>query len=192
MASNKIAEVNKIFSANFQKALSTITQRRWLTMSHVKHGDAIKIYLLNPPLKLKSRKDRSEYSLRAHMITEIVDVGGTKDKKVRTREYIYAIGDNAGDPLLEFHWHPNKINPTTLEIVIPSKTEKVIQIPHIHIYANNNYLKDLRKKHIPSGRVAFEDVLSFLVNDLKIVPSREDWIKILAETRKLFDADKTW
>jgi hypothetical protein len=107
MASNKVTQVNKIFSTNFQKALSTITQRQWLTTSHFTRGEIIKIYLLNPPLKLKGGDNKCEYFLRAHMITEVVEVADTKDKKVRTREYIYALSNTIGKPILEFHWHPN-------------------------------------------------------------------------------------
>jgi hypothetical protein len=192
MANSKVSEVNKKFSSCFQRALSAVTSRQWQTTSHFRIGKVIKSYFLNPALKFKTIDNKAWYSLRAHMITEVVDVVGTEKKKVRTREYIYGISDNTGNALLEFHWHPNKINPMTLEIAAPTKTQKVIQTPHIHVYANNEYLRDLRKRHIPSGRVAFEDIISFLVNDLKVKPHREDWEHVLAETRKLFDSDKTW
>ena len=65
---------------------------------------------------------------------------------------------------------------------------------HLHLgYANARNLPHLEPKpHIPTGRVAFEDVIYFLISELGISPLKEDWPSILAQVRKPFMAYKTW
>jgi hypothetical protein len=48
-----------------------------------------------------------------------------------------------------------------------------------------------KKTHVPSGRVALEDVVFFLVQEFKIRPLREDWMDVVAKNREAFLAYKT-
>jgi len=101
---------------------------------------------------------------------------------VTTRYYIYSILDADFKDLIGFHYHPEL-------------DDDPVMYPHIHVYADADErfaLFNLHKRHIPSGRVALEDVIEWLVVELQVKAIREDWQKILAETRQRFKETRTW
>jgi len=53
---------------------------------------------------------------------------------------------------MSWHWHP---------LTTPGRSD-----PHTHVRSDNVGLPGLRELHIPSGRVAFEEVAYFLIADL--------------------------
>ena len=63
----------------------------------------------------------------------------------------------AKDPheVLSWHWHPESM-PST----------------HIHTSVRE-FEPDGHKLHVPSGRVSFEDVLRFAMDELDVLPSRQ-------------------
>ena len=191
MATNKIFAANKEFSENFQKALSTITKCVWQTVEHPDKGEVILIYSL-PRLPVKTIDGSRQYILIAHMITEVVD-DHKGNQRVHTREYIYKIADNAGGSLYEFHWHPEKIDRVTLEPRLLQQSEKApFPAPHIHVHAKDSRFPSLHKNHIPSGRVAFEDVLQFIFEECDVQPNRLNWKDVLKQTKAKFEADSSW
>jgi len=194
MPQNKVAEANKAFSRTIQKALSTLTVSQWQVVNHPKKGEVIRLYALMPALVLKDNNGKAQYKLSAFIVTEVVARDGGMGKRVKTREYIYQIASNAdGKALYEFHWHPEKIDRNTLEPAKRKTGEKEpFPYPHTHVRARDARFEDLNKRHIPSGRVAFEDVAGFLIGDCSVVPHRADWQKILTETRKEFDKTRNW
>lgn len=194
MAKNKIHAANKDFSHDFQKALNTITNEHWQTGEHPQKGDVITLYALDR-LSLTTTDGKHKYKLTARMLTEVIDgyKGGKRIKRVHTREYVYAIYDEQSKPLYEFHWHPEKIDPLTLERRSIRNGEKPpFPSPHIHVKAQDNRFGHLNKKHIPSGRVAFEDVLTFMITEYNVKPRRPDWETILKQTKTKFDKDHSW
>jgi hypothetical protein len=50
----------------------------------------------------------------------------------------------------------------------------------------------MSRLHIPTGRVSFEQVVRFLVDDLEVVPQRHDWRDVIAESEERFRAFRTW
>jgi len=128
-----------------------------------------------------STSSGKKYFLRASMTTEPVNAGGRK-KRVRTCEYIYAILDQDRKALYEFHWHP------TDRAGNPAK----YPYPHAHIRGTDTRFDALDRKHIPSGRIAFEEVIRFLIEELGVGPEETNWKAILEETKKKFDAEKSW
>jgi hypothetical protein len=50
----------------------------------------------------------------------------------------------------------------------------------------------LSKLHIPTGRVSFEEVVRFLVEELRVVPIRADWREIVADSEVRFREYRTW
>jgi len=56
---------------------------------------------------------------------------------------------------------------------------------HLHV----NTVKD---KHIPTGRTTIEDVVRFLIQELKVTAQNPDWDKVLLATQKIFNSKKTW
>jgi hypothetical protein len=77
-----------------------------------------------------------------------------------------------------FHWEPHS----------------TVKYPHVHLgfAAKGHGLPIDNKAHIPSGRVAVEDIVTFLVSDLGVKPLKEDWADILAAERLTFIHKKHW
>ncbi len=183
---NKVAAANKPFEQTLGKALSSITKTQWNKRSHPRKGEIVTLYLL-PSVLLKGSEKNLQ--LDAYLITEVLEPD-SKSPRLTTREYIYKISAYENDdkkPLYEFHWHPDNIDPVTLEPKpLGAGEQAAIAFPHIHVRATNNRFVNLNKKHIPSGRVAIEDVLHFLISECKIAPNREDWEQVLLDSRKQF------
>jgi hypothetical protein len=186
MANDKVIAANKDFSNTFQKALSTITKGRWQS-SYDPKRDQFKSYSWDSD-ELKTTDGKRRYYLEASMVTEVVDDLDNNEKRVHTLQYLYAIQDADRKPLYEFHWHPFKRDAKTSE---PKQPEK-FPYPHIHIESVDSRFDNLNKQHIPSGRVALEDVLRFLFLECRVKPERKDWQNILSETKKKFNATKSW
>ncbi len=113
---------------------------------------------------------------------EVEDPAADNGYKVSTKYYLYSIADGAGEDLVGFHYHP-ELN------------EDPVLYPHVHAYANKDerFLKiNLHKKHIPSGRVPLEDVIHWMIDELEVVPARDDWETVLSEAREQFKSIQTW
>jgi hypothetical protein len=102
--------------------------------------------------------------------------------KSKTLAYIYAVreSDEPGDDaeVISWHWHP---------LTTPQRPD-----PHVHVRADHAGLPSLSGLHIPSGRVAFEEVALFLIADLGCTPVRDDWRDVLEDTLVRFRAYRTW
>jgi hypothetical protein len=46
--------------------------------------------------------------------------------------------------------------------------------------------------HIPTGRVALEDVIRLAVEEFHVEPRRADWNEVLIRTRQGFVEQRTW
>lgn len=104
--------------------------------------------------------------------------------RVTTLEYGYDIvipkqGDPAGTSLLSWHWHPDVPN-------VPQ--------PHMHLEKGvSAQMHDaLHKAHVPTGRVALEDVIEFMIVDLEVEPTCSDWREILHDAREAHVAHRSW
>jgi arylamine N-acetyltransferase len=191
MAKNKSAEANRAFSKAIQKALSTLGNPVWKVLDHPQKGQDLRLYALVPPLALKNQTGEKVLILSAYIITAIV---GDKEKRVKTREYIYQIA-HAEDKkaLYEFHWHPEKIDRVTLEAKKLEATDKApFPHPHLHVRATDDRFDNLKKRHIPSGRVAFEDILGFIIRECNVKAEKANWEAVLKDTRKEFENKHQW
>jgi len=100
--------------------------------------------------------------------------------KVSTRAYRYHVLTQDGTEALLFHWHPGG-----------NSTQKR---PHVHL-GNSLLGRDAvisRKAHVPTGRVALESVIRFLVDEYQVVPLREDHEQILEACLLRFERWRTW
>ncbi len=70
----------------------------------------------------------------------------------------------------------------------------VVTFAHMHLgHANSETFPHIGPKaHVPTGRVAFEDFIHFLIRDLGVFSLKSDWQDILSETRAPFLERKTW
>lgn len=96
--------------------------------------------------------------------------------KISTPKYTYAISTTKDDKeFLAFHWDGSAD-------------------PHIHVgFAAKEIGAPMDKKlHIPSGRVAVEQVVRFLITELGAPERDRNALSILAERLKVFWKHKTW
>jgi len=98
---------------------------------------------------------------------------------VRTESYVYEVLDLVTKKdVFCFHWEPH------------SK----VKYPHLHLgFATKGHGLPLdNKAHILSGRVALEDLVTFLISDMGVKPLKDNWAGILAAERQKFMSTKTW
>jgi len=96
--------------------------------------------------------------------------------KVSTKAYYYAIQNDKGEEILSYHWHPN----------VPPR------YAHMHLSQGSKVIGGLRKAHFPTRRICLEEVLRFLVEELKVTPLKSNWDKILRDTQNKHEAFRTW
>src|SRR5439155_9569266 len=89
----------------------------------------------------------SELTINVIMNYKIVEASGKLGPyKVRITAYYYSLEDKDGDEILLYHWHPDNT---------PN-----IKFPHLHICQTN-----FKKKHLPTSRIALEQVLRLVVDE---------------------------
>jgi hypothetical protein len=99
------------------------------------------------------------------------------ERKVFTDMYSYRVrySEKPEDALFAWHWHP---------LIRPES--------HLHIGAPHKTATDLHKKHVPAGRVSFEEVLLFLIHEMDAVPAKESYREDLGDSLARFDEFKSW
>lgn len=118
--------------------------------------------------------------LSVSMQYKIVEADGERGPyKVKTTAYRYAIEDKNCQEVLSYDWHPGGIN---------------ISFPHVHVHAQSSVLSitDFKKKHLPTGRVAIEQVLYLTVKEFGVRPIKKNWEKILSDAQGQFETWRTW
>jgi hypothetical protein len=105
--------------------------------------------------------------------------------KVTTTQYFYQLRTLDDVDIVGFHWTPN-IN-----------RGGEVGWPHLHagpalVRADSPVApKTAHKLHIPTGRVALESVLRFMIEELGVKPARNDWDAVLARTQTAFETWRT-
>jgi hypothetical protein len=98
--------------------------------------------------------------------------------KVKTEAYEHYLRTAEGKDIIAFHWQPGGNGPDW---------------PHLHVgtiaLAKDGLLD--RKAHVPTGRVAVEQVLRFAIAELG-VESDDDWEQVFAVTQGRFETYRTW
>jgi hypothetical protein len=116
--------------------------------------------------------------LSASMNYKIVEAAGDRGPyKVKTTAYQYILEDEDEKEILAYQWHP----------------ESRVQFPHIHVGSSSKIAgKTFNKIHLPTGRIALEQVLRITVDELGVKPLKGEWNSILVQTQKLFEKWRTW
>jgi hypothetical protein len=101
------------------------------------------------------------------------------ERKVVTAQYVYTVAEDPSlhAELFSWQWHPGAWSE-----------------PHLHIGRHHPELGALSKLHVPTGRVAFEQVLRFLVTDFGVdcAKGRDEAMSVLEESLRKFQAFRTW
>jgi hypothetical protein len=109
------------------------------------------------------------YLYAAHTYTVTRDRGGYV---VRTGGYWYSVSsDESGGELVAWHWH----------VEGPSWCKW----PHLHARSS---LGD----HLPTGRVAFEQVVRWLIHDAGVFPRHQDWEELLDRNEQDWRSRRSW
>lgn len=107
-------------------------------------------------------------------------INGNEGWIVQTAAYEYALTDRDGHELLTYHWHPDWGG----------------QVKCTHLHLQHRLLARpwdaLENKHLPTGRVAFEDLLESLLSELEIKPNRLDWQETFERNRAEFERVRSW
>jgi len=121
-------------------------------------------------------------SLRARINQEyrIVRAEGQRGPwKVTITAYHYTVEEASGTEIISFQWHPTGSG--------------ALPYPHVHLgHAAAVGRAELEGAHIPTGRVALEQVLRFAIEAFKLQPRRTDWRDVLFGTRRRFEQWRTW
>ncbi len=109
---------------------------------------------------------------------------------VRTVSYIYSVFNASERRILGWHYHPE------------GRGERPVATPHLHVYVDTEAGgQSLPKLHLPTGRVALEDVVTFLVDGMGVLARPEyvrsvhgepRWKAILRTSRESFLRDRSW
>jgi hypothetical protein len=113
--------------------------------------------------------------------SRVLQDAGSRHWAMRTAAYGHVIADARDRELLSYHWHPEWRGQTAFT--------------HLHLGSEllaGTYRRSFGNRHLPTGRVALEDVLCALIEDLGVQPLRADWRERLGETRQRFEDRQSW
>lgn len=125
---------------------------------------------------------RGDVNLWVRMQYQIVRVEDAERGpwKVSTCAYDHVLQRRDGTEIISFHWHP--------------AGNSWVKQPHIHLGAAELSSSGVlsHKAHVPTSRVALEDVIAFAITDLRVEPLTGSWPEILNETRDAFVRYRSW
>lgn len=110
----------------------------------------------------------------------VVEAAGARGPwRVSTASYYYTLHDSDDAEMISYHWHP--------------ESRGGVAYPHLHLgKAAKVGRNDLIDAHIPTGRIAIEDVLRLALTAFGVKPRRDDWQEILDQTQASYEEWRTW
>jgi hypothetical protein len=168
-------EAVKAYVDPLQKNIA-IVLKGVLRVSNYDRLDGVSVLTLPDPAQLNGRPDL--YLFRQQY--KVIKDPENGPFRVTTPYYSYAIETQDAQEIVGYHWHPDGISP--------------VKFPHLHLGPGALIgLEDLnRRAHLPTGRIAFEDIVEFLVATFGVEPDRTLWQELVEKTRTLFARHKTW
>lgn len=158
------------FLGPIQRAISCVSK------DVVRHGGD---YELNTPCAVQVGKEGTiklkggKLYLTVQLNYEIINVPDEPGEyKINTMAYSYAIRDRHEKELLRYDWHPHI---------------EQIRYPHIHIEDST-----LRKHHLPTSRIALEQVLRLLIVQFNVRHKRQDWSAMLTRGLRAMEDHCSW
>lgn len=170
-------EALKRYKAVLQRSLGCVTRAVWV-VGEVPNERGV--YFLQPselPLRLPTAGGDYVYLWAAQRFRYEKSRRFLGEWKVQTMQYIYTVGGGPNqdtDAFAAWHWHP-----------------AVREECHLHVYHDDELIGPLRKMHLPTTRVSFEQILGFLIADLG-VRARTGWEGVLSDSQDRFTEYKSW
>jgi hypothetical protein len=168
--------------------LTCVTHAQWYEAPTIRGSEeedrAIQLTGMPNPLRLKRDGQPPVYLSATQGFRLIPDerfAPGAGEWKATTTGYAYTVYETSNhEPLKAMAWH---YHPTT------GKSHE----PHVHIYREGSIGGvELSKLHFPGERVAFESVVTFLINELGVTPLRADWDTLVASALERFVRFRMW
>jgi hypothetical protein len=164
------------YLAPLRRALSCVTDAQLQITGRVPADEPHRLTLgYGQPVALGSG-----IALTAEQRYTIIEAEGERGPwKVSTASYIYSLDDAEEREIVAFHWHP------------AGRSSEVR--PHMHLGSGAGLgYHVLCKAHLPTNRVALEDVLRLAIKDLAVEPRRDDWSDVLWRSQSAFETWGTW
>jgi len=170
------------FLAPIARALACVTPTRPIATGHAAGCAGVLTFPAGGAVTLGPRRLRFGVTMR-YTIERTADPHDPRGPwKVRTLGYAYTLDAATGPELLAYHWHPDQ-----------PEGRRLVAFPHVHVRAiKDGADRRLCVAHLPTGRIALEDVLELLLGDFKVRRLRGDWRQVLGETRAAFMRYRTW
>lgn len=166
------------YKSVLQKSLTCLSPTLIWNTAAAERGERGEFVLLlsDSPLRLNRLESEPLYFTATQNFHMEKDHRFTGEWKVKTDRYEYTLSfsPNLSPELLAWHWHPG------------SKPE-----PHLHAHLEGPDPR-LDKVHLPTGRVAFEEIVRCLIQDLEVRPARQNWENVLRDTETRFKTYRTW
>jgi hypothetical protein len=170
------AQAKKRFLDFLGRSLSTVCRDAvWIV---VPRGDGAFAAVTNPPV-IRLRRGEGHFYLRStfEFIFADDDRFSSPERKVVTHGYAHTVGESDSLKPQLYSWEWAAVEPT---------------YPHIHLRRSDPAFEGLGKLHIPTGRVFYEDVLRFLVQEHGVQLARSDWREVLSETHRRVSTFASW
>jgi hypothetical protein len=168
------ADAKKRYLSFLQASLSAMHQWAVWRVAPVRQSDALSAF--TQPEWLPFGSGDVAVALRAtQRIRYLDDQRYPGERKVQTADYGYTLRDADQQEIVSWQWHPSVGD---------------YEMPHVH--AGRGLPGDFGRLHIPTGRVAFEDVLLFLIKDFAVQPAKVDGEELIRESLRRFRSFSTW
>lgn len=180
MAGRTPQEAVRNFLAPLKAVVGCITSEGFVTRFSPR-SDEPQTAAFQGGFAILTRRSGKALSLElAHRYTVTKTDNERESWEVSTAEYIYDVSDESDELIAAFHWHP-----------LITQVGEAVQWPHLHAYGARDALT-LHKLHLPTGRISLEAVIRFLIEDLDVVPLRDDWSAILDRHEQAFRQARSW
>jgi hypothetical protein len=160
-----------------QQALACIHPTAYFYMSKTPLSEEWALATTPAPISLKVPNGRVLYLTAAQSFRVRKHKG---EWKASALEYIYNVGEteDTRDYMFAWHWHPNQWGPEC----------------HLHASAELSNQMKLTRKHLPTARISFEEVLWFLINEFDVEPAQDlaECRRVLSETRRRHEQHRSW
>lgn len=114
-------------------------------------------------------------------------------RKVHTAAHQYALDDVDGREIFAYDWHPHIEDVPYPHLHVSHGAVRRDITAGVRLPVSQNVLQaKLGRAHLPTRRIALEDVLRLLIEQFGVQPARADWDDALREARESFKADRTW
>ena len=160
-----------------QRSLSCVSKAVLRPAQPDRHTDRWVLLCPTDPIRLKSDSGPDLFLTFEQVFHHGLHPNYPGEYKVFTDAYIYRVrySETPEGALFAWHWHP---------LARPEC--------HIHIGAPHATATDLHKKHVPAGRVSFEEVLLFLIREMGVSPIKPTWQDDLGDSLQRFETYRSW